>query len=210
MGIQEILKRAVWGQLGRPSGLRGRVIERLMTAHNVAAHDLTLSHAGLEPNNRVLEVGFGGGALAEKALRAASGVTVRGIDASEVMVERANAHNAEAVREGRAELRLGSISSLPYPAESFEKALSVHSIYFWPDPISNLGEVLRVLVSGGRFVITIDPSEPLEDPMARRTGHETWSREALLAVLEEAGLVDKGSESRQDLGLVCAWGHKRG
>lgn len=209
MRIQEILKRAVWSQLGRPLGLRGRVIGRLMTAHNAAAHDLTLSHADLEPNNRVLEVGFGGGALAEKALKAASGVTVRGIDASEVMVKRANAHNATAVREGRAELRLGSISSLPYPAESFEKALSVHSIYFWPDPIADLGEVLRVLVSGVRFVVTIDPSEPLEDPMVRRMGYEIWSREALLAVLEEADLVAKSSESRQDLGLVCAWGHKR-
>lgn len=120
------------------------------------------------------------------------------------MVERANARNAEAVREGRAELRLGSISSLLYPAKSFEKALSVHSIYFWPDPIANLREVLRVLVSGGRFVVTLDPSEPLEDPMVRRTGYETWSREALLAVLEEAGLVAKGCESRQDLGMICA------
>lgn len=76
MGIQEILKRAMWGLPRCPSGLRGRVIERLMTAYNAAAHDLTLSHAGLEPNNRVLEVGFGGDAMVEKALRAASGVTI--------------------------------------------------------------------------------------------------------------------------------------
>lgn len=209
VGINEILKRALWRQLGRPSGLPGRVIERLMTAHNAAAHDLTLSHAGLEPNDRVLEVGFGCGTLVEKALRSAPGVTVRGIDASGVMVERANARNAEAVREGRAELRFGSVYSLPYSAESFEKALSVHSIYFWPDPIADVGEVLRVLVPGGRVVVAADPSEPLEDPVVRRTGYETWSRGALLTVFEEAGLVDKESASRQDLGLVCVWGHKR-
>ena len=110
--------------------MSGRLVGRLMTAHNAPAHDLALSRAELGPGDRVLEVGFGGGALAEKALLTMPGVTVRGVDASEVMVRQANARNAGAVREGRAELRLGGVSSLPYSDESFEKALSVHSIYF--------------------------------------------------------------------------------
>ena len=210
MGIEEILKRALWGQLGRPSGLHGRLVGRLMTAHNAPAHDLALSRAGLQPNDRVLEVGFGGGALAEKALLAAPGVTVRGVDASEVMVRQANARNAGAAREGRAELRSGDVSSLPYADGSLERALSVHSVYFWPDPVADLGEVSRVLVPGGRFVVVVDPTEPMDGPTADKTGHGTWSREALLVVFEQGGLVEAGSEVREDLGLVCAWGHRPG
>lgn len=204
------MKRALWGQLGRPSGLQGRIIGRLMTAHNAPAHDLALAFAGLEPGDRVLEVGFGDGALAQKALKAAPEVKVRGVDASEVMVRQANARNAAAVREGRAKLRSGDVSSLPYADASFEKAISVHSIYFWPDPVADLGEVSRVLVPGGRFVAVVDPTEPVESPTAERTGYGTWSREALLAVFEQAGLLDADSETREDLRLVCARGRTRG
>ena len=207
MKPKETLKRLLYGQLGRPSGWQGRIVGRLMTSSNAPAHDLTLAHSGIVPHDRVLEIGFGGGALAEKALASAAGVTVRGVDASQVMVDLANGRLAGAVREGRAELRPGDVSSLPYADGSFEKALSAHSIYFWGDPVADLGEVQRVLVPGGLFVVAIDPTEPMEGPAAEQTGHDRWSREALLAVLDRSGLVRTDSEFATDLGLVCAWGH---
>ncbi|MGB3683351.1 MAG: class I SAM-dependent methyltransferase [Rubrobacteraceae bacterium] len=207
MSIKDTFKNLLWGQLGRPSGLNGRIVGRLMTASNIPAHDLTLSNVRLEPGDRVLEVGFGGGALIEKLLDTSPGVTVCGIDASGVMVRQARARNLDAVRRKDAELLLGDVSSLPYSDASFEKVVSVHSIYFWPDPISNLREISRVLVPGGYFVLTIDYTEPMKDPTAGEIGHTTWSRAALLTVLAEAGFSDVGSEVRED-SLVCAWGGK--
>ena len=208
MKPKETLKRLLYGQLGRPSGWQGHVVGRLMTSANASAHDLTLAHSRIAPDDRVLEIGFGGGALAAKTLASAPGVTVRGVDASDVMVKLANERLAEAMREGCAELRPGDVSSLPYADGSFEKALSVHSIYFWGDPIADLGEVRRVLVPGGLFVVTIDPTEPMQGPAAKQTGYDTWSREALLAVLDRSGLVRTDSEMAADLGLLCAWGRK--
>ena len=207
MKPKETLKRLLYGQLGRPSGWQGRVVGRLMTSANASAHDLTLAHSRIVPDDRVLEIGFGGGALAEKVLASAPGVTVRGVDASDVMVKLANERLGGAVREGRVELRPGDVSSLPYADGSFEKALSVHSIYFWGDPVADLGEVRRVLVPGGLFVITIDPTELMEGPAAEQTGYDRWSREALLAVLDRSGLVRTDSEFAGDLALLCAWGH---
>ena len=43
--------------------------------------------------------------------------------------------------------------SLPFEAASFDKALSVHTVYFWPDPTAHLAEAFRVLRQGGRFVL---------------------------------------------------------
>lgn len=206
MALKETLKRLLWGQLGRPSGLGGRIIGRLMTSSNASAYDLTLEGAAIETNDRVLEIGFGGGALAEKALASAPGVTVRGVDASEVMVGMANDRLDGAIREGHADLRMGEASSLPYADESFEKALSVHSIYFWADPIADLGEVQRVLVPGGLFVVTIDPTEPTQGTTAKLTGSDIWSEEALISILEHSGLEEMGSKFEG--GLVCAWGSK--
>ena len=208
MGLKETLKRLLWGQLGRPSGWQGRIVGRLITSSNASAYDLTLAHSSVAPDEWVLEIGFGGGALAEKVLASAPGVKVCGVDASEVMVRMANDRLGEAVREGRAELKLGDVSSLPYPDGSFDKALSVHSIYFWDDPVVGLREVRRVLVSGGLLVVTVDPAELTESPTATQTRHDRWSREALLAVLDHSGFVKTGSEVAPDLGLTCAWGRK--
>lgn len=206
MALKEALKRLLWRQLGRPSGLRGRIVGRLMTASNASAHDLTLSNAALEANDRVLEIGFGGGALAEKALASAPGVTVGGVDTSEIMVGMARDRLDGAIREGRADLEVGEVSSLPYADESFEKVLSVHSIYFWADPIADLGEIQRVLVPGGLFVVTLDPTEPMQGTTAKLTGSDAWSEDALITVLEHSGLVQTGSKF--EAGLVCAWGRK--
>ncbi len=208
MALKETLKRILWSQLGKPSGLQGRIVGKLMTSSNASAHDLTLANAAVEANDRVLEVGFGGGALAEKVLAAAPGVTVSGVDTSEVMVRMANDRLGDAIREGRADLKLGDVSLLPYADESFDKALSVHSIYFWADPTADLGEVQRVLVPGGLFVVTIDPTEPMQEVAAKRAGYDTWSEETLLMILDRSGLVELGSDFDAGLGLVCAWGYK--
>ena len=170
MGVRDTLKKLLWGQLGRPSGWQGRLVGKLMTASNALAHDLTLAHSRVAPDERILEVGFGGGALVEKVLASAPGVEVCGVDASEVMVRMARDRLGEAIREGRVELKLGDVSSLPYPDGSFEKALSVHSIYFWEDPVVGLREVQRVLVPGGLLVATVEPTKPLERPGAKMTG----------------------------------------
>ena len=146
--------------------------------------------------------------MAEKVLSSAPGVTVRGVDPSGIMVKLANERLGSAVREGRAELGAGDVSSLPYTDGSFEKALSVHSLYFWADPVADLGEVRRVLVPGGLFVTTIDPTEPMKGPAAGQTGYDRWSQEALLAVLDRSGLVETGSEFAANQGLACAWGYE--
>jgi ubiquinone/menaquinone biosynthesis C-methylase UbiE len=44
------------------------------------------------------------------------------------MLRQARRHNAEAVREGRVDLRQGSVEHLPLADESCDKALAVNSM----------------------------------------------------------------------------------
>ena len=84
---------------------------------------------------------------------------VCGIDFSKTMLAAAMRRNAAAVRDGRVDLRLGDAADLPFAPGRFDKVFSIHSIYFWRQPVEVLKNVLRVLKPGGMLVLTILPKE---------------------------------------------------
>ena len=49
------------------------------------------------------------------------------------MVEQTRARNATAIQNGRVDLRRGSVISLPFDGNSFDKALAINSMQGWPD-----------------------------------------------------------------------------
>ena len=148
------LLRPFFEQFGRPSGLLGHLAGFLM-AQGKADDRWVVDLLDVQPDDRVLEVGFGPGvALALIAERTRSGV-VAGVDPSAVMVRQAARRNREAVREGRVELRLGTVSDLPYSDTHFTKACAIHSLYFWPSVEGGLRELHRVLAPGGLLVLAV-------------------------------------------------------
>src|SRR5262249_53451193 len=78
---------------------------------------------------------------------------VAGVDVSEAMVDMAHQRSKKAIRRGLLEVKLGDSSSLSFPDNSFDKALCIHTLYFWRDPIQDLREIRRVLKPAGRFVL---------------------------------------------------------
>ena len=73
--------RFIAKQLSRPSGWGGAVIRFIMNRGNARLNRLAVSKLALTPNDRVLEIGFGGGlALSDLFSRAKF---VCGIDPSE-------------------------------------------------------------------------------------------------------------------------------
>ncbi len=82
---------------------------------------------------------------------------VAGIDASETMVQAASHRNANAIKAGRVDLKHGEVASLPYEDESFDKAMTIHCIYFWANAIAGLQEIRRTLKPGGLLAITLLP-----------------------------------------------------
>jgi hypothetical protein len=58
---------------------------------------------------------------------------VSGIDYSEALIQIARKPNASAIRTGRVDLTYGDSSHLPYEDEAFDRALTIHCIYFGPN-----------------------------------------------------------------------------
>lgn len=191
--------RFVAKQLSRPSGLGGVVVRFLMNRGNVRLNSFAVSKMALTSNDRVLEIGFGGG-LALSDLISGAGF-VCGIDPSEDVIAAAQRRFSAAVKKGAAEFKVGSVESLPVPSGAFDKVLSVNTVYFWTSLKSGMTEIRRVLSPGGRVVIGFVPKGRMDrmkmppDIFAPRTPED------IASTLREAGFADVE---------ICApWGEDR-
>jgi SAM-dependent methyltransferase len=200
---QKAIERAR-AQFRRPTGLPGRIAGWIMAhrASNRRRNAWAVSLLDVQRDDRVLEIGFGPGiAIRELSRRAPEGY-VCGLDHSAVMVRQAARRNAEAVRRGRVELRLGSADSLPAFETPFDKILAVNVTPFWDRPVELLGKLRRLLRTGGRVAIAFQPRGPgATDEAATATGQE------LVAALRDAGLSQVRLETLQlKPAVVCVLG----
>lgn len=92
---------------------------------------------------RVLEVGCGRGETAEW-IAAETGAEVVAIDQSERMVDLTRARGVDA--------RVGDVQELPFEDGSFDCAVAAWMLYHVPDLDRGLGELARVVRTGGRLV----------------------------------------------------------
>jgi ubiquinone/menaquinone biosynthesis C-methylase UbiE len=109
----------------------------------------------VQPSDKVLEVGFGPGVGIQLLTSSASAGYVAGVDPSMEMV--AQARNKKAIESGRADLRHGSVASLPFADNTFDKALAINSMQVWPDAVAGLREMRRVIKPGGEVALGFTP-----------------------------------------------------
>jgi ubiquinone/menaquinone biosynthesis C-methylase UbiE len=147
---------------GRPQGVFGRLGGIIMARMNEACGAWVTELLEVGPNDTVLEVGFGPGVIIERLTNLAPRGRVAGIDLSREMVEQACAWNATAIRDGRVDLRNGSVESLPFEDHNFEKVLAINSMQVWPDAAAGLREIRRVMKPAGRLALgfTIYSGQP--------------------------------------------------
>src|SRR6185503_13804865 len=101
-------------QFGKPSGLFGKFIGNGMAKRNIYDAQWTVSLLDIQPQQRVLEIGFGPGVSTQLVAEKASQGFVAGIDHSQTMIQAASQRNAQAIQSGRMELKQGEVGSLPY------------------------------------------------------------------------------------------------
>jgi ubiquinone/menaquinone biosynthesis C-methylase UbiE len=157
--MQKRFSTFVTNQYGNPSGLIGKFIGNGMAKRNVYDAQWTVTLLDIQPQQRVLEIGFGPGVSTQIVAEKATQGFVAGIDHSQTMIHAASRRNAQVIQSGRMELKQGDAAYLPYPDESFDVALSLHSIYFWQNPLDCLKEIRRVLKPNGTVAITILPKD---------------------------------------------------
>jgi SAM-dependent methyltransferase len=183
-----------------PRGRLGRLAGRLMARSNREEQRAVAAVVEVPPAGAVLEVGFGPGALVAMLLDAHPGIRLGGVDPSPAMVEQAARRNAEAVRVGRVDLRVGAAAELPWEDGTFDAAVSVNNVTMWPDVGAGAGEIRRVLAPGGQAVVAWH-SRSSPKRLQARLGLPDDRLDDLAAALSR-GL---GDIERRDLGPVVAF-----
>src|SRR4030095_9427715 len=140
MNRKQTLALAIRSQFRQPHGFVGWLAgwEMALRSSNRQRNVWAVGLLGVEPTDRVLEIGFGPGiAIRELSRRATHGL-VCGVDHSAVMVQQATRRNAGAIRAGRVDLRCGSAEYLPAFEEPFDKVLAVNTMGMWREPNQRL------------------------------------------------------------------------
>lgn len=106
----------------------------------------------LRAGMRVLDVGCGIGGPA-RYFAGELGCQVSGIDLTEEFVNVAKSLTRLVGLESAAEFRQGNALALPYEAESFDRAYTIHVLMNVGDKAGVFREVRRVLKAGGLFVM---------------------------------------------------------
>lgn len=166
-----------------------------------------LDAARVTPGTRLLDAGCGTGLCA--LLASLRGAQVFALDASPGLLAIARERLPDA------DVREGDLEALPYPDASFDAVVAVNSIFYTADMAVAMRELVRVVRSGGRVVVTawgppercellvalmrhLGPLMPPPPPNAPHGGPGALAQPGALAgVLAAAGLrvVDEGEAS---------------
>jgi SAM-dependent methyltransferase len=204
MKLAEQFIARVYAQFGHPRGFWGLAVGWIMATRssNRRRNLWAVSLLEVQRCDRLLEIGFGPGIAIQEMSRIAVEGYVCGLDHSARMLHQASRRNAPAIRDGRVDLRLGSVEHLPAFARPFDKILAVNTAMFWVHPDRSLEELRHLLRAGGRIAVVHQPRGPgVTDATAALRGKE------MAAKLARAGFSNVRTET---LGLkpaaVCAIG----
>jgi len=110
--------------------------------------DAVLGAARLLPESTVLDVGAGTGFLTEGAAKIARKVIA--LDFSEAMMSEARAK----LGQGNIEFKIGNVEQIPLPNASVDAVIGNMVLHHCPSPEVAVREIVRVLVPGGRLVLS--------------------------------------------------------
>ena len=136
-------------QFGKPSGLFGTLfMGPILNLSNTRLVNAAVELLNPRPKDAILDIGFGGGLSLVALAAAAPQAKIVGVDYSREMVEAA----ARLVRDkglgARVSAKWGDVAQLPFRAATFDRVLTVNSLYYWPHLSASLREVARVMKPG--------------------------------------------------------------
>ena len=192
----------------------GNLVLRDMNRRHSEVTSWGLNQIGIERTHTVLDIGCGGGRTIQKLASMADQGTVYGIDYSRAAVNTSSVLNRDRIESGQVDVRLASVSHLPFEDGMFDLATAFETHYYWPHPASDLREIQRVLKPGGRVVLIAEAYRGRSFDIAYRISMKLLGGAYLLprehsALLEKAGYEEPQVFLEPSKGWICATGRRK-
>ena len=197
----------------KPAGWPGKLSLWLMNSRHSAVTDWGLAHVQIAPAFTILDVGCGGGRTIDKLAAAAGTGRVSGIDISSQSVAVARKTNARWIAAGRVDIQQAAVSKLPFTDAQFDLVTAVETHYYWPDPVADMREILRVLRPGGRLCLIAEvyKGESLDTllvPAMKLLRARYLTVDQHRELLAAAGFTEIAIDTERGKGWICAVGKK--
>jgi arsenite methyltransferase len=191
MGVRDRFRSGLARQLGRPEGLRGRLIGRGLNKGNRTAVTAAVSATSLGPGQAAADVGFGGGIGLQLLLeRVGAGGHVDGVELSDTMLQQARRRYRASCANGSLALHAGTLGELPLEDGSLDGLITTNTVYFVENLEQAFGEIARVLRPGGRAVVGIGDPEMMAAMPVTAHGFRVRPLDELVALMRQAGFTD--------------------
>lgn len=184
----------------KPKGLAGKLMLNSMNMGHAAMAKWGLEHISVGEKDWILDIGCGGGANVKRFLELASEGYVKGIDYSNVSVEKTRKVNKAAIDNGRCEILHGNVMKLPFLEGTFHLVSAFETIYFWPDIEKAFEQVYKVLKENGTFMICneSDGSNPSDEKWVKKIdGMRVYNAKTIEQALKKAGFSDIKCDQNQ-------------
>ena len=184
----------------KPHGEEGIETIKNMNENHKPISEFAFCCVNIGKNDRILDIGCGGGVNIEKFLKITSG-NVDGLDYSEVSVNESIKRNQNAVDNGRCKVIQADVSAMPLEDESYDLVTGFETIYFWPDLGETFKEVSRIIKPNGQFMIAqgTDGTHPDDEKwLSTVEGMSVYTAQELEKYLLDAGFRSVNSFKKPD------------
>lgn len=159
-----MLRKFFSKQARKPSGIIGRMLmARFFEKGNRDINRRMVDLVAAQGADRILEIGFGGGATVFEMANQLDTGSVEGIDFSDAMLAAARKKNRMHIAAGTVTLRHGNFDQADYPAQAFDTVCTANTIYFWPDRKDTASRIYDVLRPGGKLVLAYVDKTRMDD-----------------------------------------------
>lgn len=155
------MKKFLAKQFRKPSGIGGRVVEKLMIKGNLKAYEYLYPLMGLSPDMRILEIGYGHG-LGIHKIATTVGCEITGIDFSELMFANAFKRNKALIKDKKVQLLTGDFLTTDFETSSFDLVFCINVIYFWSNLNGPFKKVAELLAQSGTFCFYMASRDTLD------------------------------------------------
>lgn len=175
-------------QARRPQGLFGRIVMKVVFDQgNAFLNRFVCELISAQDNDHIVEIGSGTGKLISMIAGKMDTGWIEGIDFSHEMVSIARKKNRNKIAKGVVKIVEGDFDAIPFEKETYSKACSVNTLYFWPSPVHTLKKIAAILKPGGALYLAFEDIEQLKQRDLNPDVFHLYSTEEVKDLLTKSG-----------------------